>query len=68
MRVELITPDIEAKVGKRLESFDHIYRQNKGSRIKKIFWGIIIAFFISAINAPKKINKNRCKVLEIHCS
>lgn len=46
MRVELLTPDIEAKVGKRLESFDHIYRQNKGSRIKKIFWGIIIAAII----------------------
>ncbi|HEX4957391.1 MAG TPA: biotin/lipoyl-binding protein [Lacibacter sp.] len=42
MSVELLTPDIEAKVGKRLESFQHIYRQNKSSRVKRVFWGIII--------------------------
>lgn len=42
MSVELLTPDIEAKVGKRLHSFQHIYRQNKGSRIRRIFWGIVL--------------------------
>jgi hypothetical protein len=30
MRVELLTPDIEAKVGKRLEAFEHIYRNKRG--------------------------------------
>lgn len=42
MSVELLTPDIEAKVGKQLHSFQLIYRQNKGSRIRRVFWAIII--------------------------
>jgi multidrug efflux pump subunit AcrA (membrane-fusion protein) len=40
---ELLTPNIEEKVGKRLEAFDHIYRQNKTSRVKRVFWGVVIA-------------------------
>ncbi len=43
---ELLTPNIEEKVGKHLEAFDHIYRQNKTSRVKRVFWGIIIAALI----------------------
>lgn len=39
---ELLTPNIEEKVGKRLEAFDHIYRQNKTSRVKRVFWGVMI--------------------------
>lgn len=46
MSFELLTPDIEAKVGKRLEAFEHIYRQNRVSRIKRVFWGIFIAGLI----------------------
>ncbi|XVJ64907.1 MAG: HlyD family efflux transporter periplasmic adaptor subunit [Lacibacter sp.] len=41
--VELLTPNIEEKVGKRLEAFEHIYRQNKTSRVKRVFWGVVIA-------------------------
>jgi multidrug efflux pump subunit AcrA (membrane-fusion protein) len=43
---ELLTPNIEEKVGKRLEAFDHIYRQNKTSRVRRIFWGIVIAALV----------------------
>jgi multidrug efflux pump subunit AcrA (membrane-fusion protein) len=43
---ELLTPNIEEKVGKRLEAFDHIYRQNKTSRVRSIFWGIVIAALV----------------------
>lgn len=43
---ELLTPNIEEKVGKRLEAFEHIYRQNKTSRVKRVFWGIIIAALV----------------------
>jgi multidrug resistance efflux pump len=43
---ELLTPNIEEKVGKRLEAFEHIYRQNKTSRVKRVFWGVVIAAVI----------------------
>jgi multidrug resistance efflux pump len=46
MSFELLTPDIEKKVGKRLEAFEHIYRQDKTSRIKRVFWGIFIAAIV----------------------
>lgn len=43
---ELLTPNIEEKVGKRLEAFEHIYRQNKTSRVKRVFWGVVIGAVI----------------------
>ncbi len=43
MSFELLSPNIEEKVGKRLKAFDHIYRQNRVSKVKRVFWGIVIS-------------------------
>ena len=42
MAVELLSPDIEAKVGKKLKAFDHIYRQGKKSNVKQVFYAVLI--------------------------
>lgn len=42
MAIELLTPDIEAKLGRKLNAFGNVYRQNKKSSIRKIFWVIIL--------------------------
>ena len=49
MKAELLTEDIQEKIGKNLQSFQNIYRSNKKSSIRKIFWvmapcAIIILF------------------------
>ena len=43
MSESLLTPDIESKVGKKLNSFQHIYRNYRSSRIRNIFWIIILS-------------------------
>lgn len=44
--MELLTPNIEEKVGKRLEAFDHVYRQNQSSKVRRVFWFIIFTMLI----------------------
>ncbi|HMO32614.1 MAG TPA: biotin/lipoyl-binding protein [Lacibacter sp.] len=43
---EFLTPDIEALVGHRLKAFEHVYRNNKVSRIRRMFWFIILGFLL----------------------
>jgi multidrug resistance efflux pump len=40
MATDLLMDDIENKVGKRLRSFEHIYRNYRHSRIRLFFWFI----------------------------
>lgn len=47
MSIELLTPDIQEKLGRKLNSFEQIYRQNKSSRIRRVFW--LIIFFLLII-------------------
>jgi multidrug efflux pump subunit AcrA (membrane-fusion protein) len=44
--MELLTPNIEEKVGKRLEAFEHVYRQNHTSKVRRVFWFIIFTMLI----------------------
>lgn len=44
--MELLSPDIEAKVGKKLKSFEHVYRQNQTSKVRRVFWFIIITTLV----------------------
>ncbi len=46
MAIELLTPNIEEKLGRKLDSFQQIYRQHKKSRIRRIFWIIISSLLI----------------------
>jgi multidrug resistance efflux pump len=41
MKFELLSDNIEQTIGKPLASFSKIYRHNKNSAIKKIFWYLI---------------------------
>jgi multidrug resistance efflux pump len=43
---QLLTPDIEAKLGRPMKAFQQVYRHNKVSRIRRSFWYIIIGFLI----------------------
>jgi multidrug efflux pump subunit AcrA (membrane-fusion protein) len=40
--MHLLSPNIEEKVGKRLEAFEHVYRQNHTSRVRRIFWIVML--------------------------
>lgn len=42
MASELLTPDIESRLGKKLNAFEHIYRNYRHSRIRYIFWYILV--------------------------
>ncbi len=44
--MELLSPNIEEKVGKKLEAFDHVYRQNQSSKVRRVFWVIIITVVV----------------------
>jgi multidrug resistance efflux pump len=44
--MELLSSDIEAKVGKRLEAFEHVYHQHQTSRVRRVFWFIIITMLV----------------------
>ncbi len=46
MAFQLLTPDIESKVGKPLQSFGKIYRQNKVSNIRLYFFLIVLIVII----------------------
>jgi multidrug resistance efflux pump len=46
METEFLTPDIEAKLGRRLDAFEHIYRNYKRSNIRRIFWMIICSALV----------------------
>jgi multidrug resistance efflux pump len=46
MATELLIPDIEKKLNRKLESFEHIYRQHKKSNIRRIFWTIMLLLLI----------------------
>jgi multidrug efflux pump subunit AcrA (membrane-fusion protein) len=41
MSYQILTPDIQQKAGKQLNSFNEIYRQHKSSHIRKYFYFII---------------------------
>ncbi|MFZ9719211.1 MAG: biotin/lipoyl-binding protein, partial [Chitinophagaceae bacterium] len=40
------TQHIEERLGRRLNAFEHIYRHNRVSRIRRSFWYIIISFIL----------------------
>lgn len=44
--MELLSPDIEATVGRKLKSFSHVYRQNQTSKVRRVFWFIIFITLI----------------------
>lgn len=44
--MELLTPNIEEKVGKRLQAFEHVYRHNKTSKVRRVFWFIIFTILV----------------------
>ncbi len=44
--MELLSPNIEEKVGKRLEAFEHVYRQNQSSKVRRVFWFIIFTVLV----------------------
>ena len=46
MVTELLTPDIEAKLGRKLHAFEHIYRNYKRSNIRRIFWMVIFSALV----------------------
>jgi multidrug efflux pump subunit AcrA (membrane-fusion protein) len=51
MASELMTNDIESRLGKKLKSYEHIYRNYRHSRIRFIFW-YIFGFFILFLFVP----------------
>jgi multidrug efflux pump subunit AcrA (membrane-fusion protein) len=46
MPTELQHIDIESRTGVKLEAYQHIYRNYRSSRIRKIFWFVIISFIV----------------------
>lgn len=46
MASEWMTEDIETRLGNKLQSYEHIYRNYRRSRIRYIFWYIFIFFLI----------------------
>jgi multidrug efflux pump subunit AcrA (membrane-fusion protein) len=46
MPTELQHIDIESRTGVRLEAYQHIYQNYRTSRIRRIFWYVIISFII----------------------
>ena len=44
--MELLSPNIEEKVGKKLEAFEHVYRQNQSSKVRRVFWFIIFTVLV----------------------
>lgn len=46
MATELLTPDIEAKLGRKLHAFEHIYRNYKRSNIRRVFWMVICSALV----------------------
>jgi len=46
MAMESLTQDIEARMGRRMQSFEHIYRNYKRSSIRRIFWMVICSALI----------------------
>ena len=51
MAFQLLSPDIQSKVGKPLQSFGYIYRQNKVSNIRLYFF-FIVGFMIIILFLP----------------
>jgi len=51
MAFQLLTPDIQSKVGKPLKSFENIYRQNKVSNIRFYFF-LTVGFMIIILFIP----------------
>jgi multidrug resistance efflux pump len=47
----LLSPNIEEKVGKRLEAFEHVYHQHQYSRIKRVFW-LVVLFAVILLFIP----------------
>lgn len=43
---QLLTPDIESKLGRPMKAFQQVYRHNKVSRIRRSFWYFLIGFLI----------------------
>ncbi len=46
MATDSLTPDIEAKLGRQMQAFDHIYRNYKKSNIRRIFWMVIFSALV----------------------
>lgn len=57
MASEWMTDDIETRLGKKLRSYEHIYRNYRHSRIRYIFWYIFI-FFLAILFVPWTQNIN----------
>ncbi|MFN5335446.1 MAG: HlyD family secretion protein [Bacteroidota bacterium] len=51
MASEFMTNDIETRLGKKLQSYEHIYRNYRHSRIRHFFW-YIFGFFIIILFVP----------------
>jgi multidrug resistance efflux pump len=51
MDTEWMSQDIETRMGKKLASYEHIYRHYRDSRIRYVFWYILI-FFLIALFVP----------------
>ena len=57
MASEWMTDDMETRLGKKLRSYEHIYRNYRHSRIRYIFWYIFI-FFLAILFVPWTQNIN----------